>query len=257
METEYSFSYDEPIVCTAIHNGHKVSPEIENNLAISEEERLREEDPRTDYFTEIASNRIIQNVSRFEYDINRNREKAFYLHPKDSWGLKTRKSLPDIELIEKSLHRYDLFYQKAEEYLRKMGESFERFFVYDIHSYNHHRLGKDQPFDDPEKNPEIILGTNNMPEDWFPLVEALREQLLNYDFRGRKLDVRINVKFPGGNFSRWLHRTFSQKVCCIALEFKKIFMDEWSGEFYPETMQELQNALKSTKPVILSYLKKE
>jgi len=256
METEFSFSYKEPIVCTAIHNGHKVSREIEKNLAISEGERLREEDPNTAFFTEIASNRIVQYVSRFEYDINRIREKAFYLNPEDSWGLKTRKTLPDKEMIEKILQRYDLFYQNTEYYLKKMGESFKRFFVYDIHSYNHHRLGNDQPYDNPAQNPEIILGTSNMPEEWKPLVEEIKDELQSYDFMGRVLDVRINVKFPGGNFSRWIHQAFPQKVCCIALEFKKFFMDEWSGEFNPEIMNELQNALKSTKPLILSYLKK-
>ncbi len=36
-----------PIVATAIHNGHDVRPEVRELLAISEEDRLREEDPFT------------------------------------------------------------------------------------------------------------------------------------------------------------------------------------------------------------------
>ncbi len=50
MLADFNFSYDSPIVCTAIHNGHEVSEEVFNNLALSEETRLREEDPFTDRF---------------------------------------------------------------------------------------------------------------------------------------------------------------------------------------------------------------
>ena len=257
MDTEFYFTYAEPLVCTAIHNGHEISPEINENLAITEKERLREEDPRTGYFTEFAANRIVQQISRFEYDTNRAREKAFYLNPEDSWGLKTRKEHPDKSLIKATLQKYDSFYNRTEQFLRQMGETFDHFFVYDIHSYNHHRLGPNEPFDPVKNNPEIILGTSNMPEDWFPLVEKIRNRLQKFDFQGRKLDVRINVKFPGGNFPRWLHSTFPNKACCIALEFKKIFMNEWSGEFYPEVMKELRNALETTREDVFKYLEKK
>ena len=257
MESEFYFTFAEPIVCTAIHHGHEVDPELKRNLGITDDIRLREEDPRTEFFTRIASNRIIQRNSRFEYDLNRSREKAFYLEPEDCWGLKARKKRPSKEMIEKSLNSYDLFYRRVEIFLSEMLKIYPHLFIYDIHSYNHHRQGPNQPFDDPEKNPEIILGTNNMPKIWFPLVEEIRDSLESYDFQGRKLDVRVNVKFPGGHFSRWLHNTFPEKVCCIAIEFKKIFMDEWTGKFYPEVMKELRNALKSTKPVILHYLNKQ
>lgn len=257
MNTEFHFNFAEPIVCTAIHNGHDVSPEIEENLAVSEEIRLREEDPRTGYFTRISTNRIIHYTSRFEYDLNRPRDKAFYLQPADAWGLEVRKFVPRDKLIEQCLKNYDLFYRRTAHFMTEMSETFNRFFVYDIHSYNHHRLGAEEPFDDPEMNPEIILGTSNMPEKWLPLVEQIRDNLHGYPFMGRQLDVRINVKFPGGFFSRWLHNSFPQNVCCIALEFKKIFMNEWTGEFYPEVLSELRNALSSTKPVILKYLANE
>ena len=257
MDTEFYFTFAEPFVCTAIHHGHKISPDLKDNLEISDAVRLREEDPRTEFFTRISSNRIIQHKSRFEYDLNRSRDKAFYLNPEDCWGLRARKTKPPADLIAKSLQSYDQFYRWTEVFLSELLVSFSHFFVYDIHSYNHHRLGVDQPFDDQEKNPEIIIGTNNMPEIWFPLVEKIRDCLRTYNFLGRKLDVRINVKFPGGHFSRWIHNTFPEKACCIAIEFKKIFMDEWSGKFYPEVMQELRKALKSTKPVILDYLNKK
>jgi len=255
METELYFTFSEPFVCTAIHNGHNLSKSVKENLNISKEVRTREEDARTGYFTRIGANRIIQHKSRFEYDLNRPRERAVYLEPSDAWGLDIRKEVPAKDLIDDSLARYDSFYRRVKLFLDEMLKTYRSICLFDIHSYNHHRLGPDEPFDDPDKNPDIILGTSNMPEKWFPTVEQLRESLVAYDFMGRKLDVRLNIKFPGGHFPRWIHDTYGERICAVAIEFKKIFMNEWTGEFYPEILRELRQALKSTKPAILKQLR--
>ena len=253
-ESLFHFDFREPFICTAIHNGHYVDEALIPNFGITEDERLREEDPKTEYFTKIASNRIVQYRSRFDYDLNRPRERAFYLKPEDAWGLNVRRVRPDDNLIEKSLACYDLFYRRTKILFDEMAMTHKTFFVYDIHSYNHHRQGAGMPFDPEENNPEIILGTSNMPERWHPIVEEIRTRLSSFNFFGRALDVRINVKFPGGHFSRWIHSNYPEQACCIAIELKKIFMDEWSGIFYPEVMQELRNALSLTRPYILDYL---
>jgi hypothetical protein len=257
LETEYHFAFSEPLVCTAIHNGNYISPQIRKNIGITDNLRLREEDPKTAFFTKISANRIIQHRSRFEYDLNRSRDKAFYLEPADAWGLRVRRQRPEEEVIRESLSAYDRFYRRTKSFFDEMTTTFGSFFVYDIHSYNHHRKGNDQPFDSPAENPEIILGTSIMPAEWFPLVKRIQESLLGFDFFGRKLDVRINVKFPGGNFSRWIHSSYPGRVACIAIEFKKIFMDEWTGEFFPDKQEALRQALLRTKPVILNYLREK
>ncbi len=257
MNAEYYFNFTDPFVCTAIHNGHDISADLLPAMAIDENVRLREEDPQTEYFTTIAQNRIICSQSRFECDLNRIREKAVYIKPEDAWGLKVRNELFNENHVDKALAYYDTFYRRVEMLFREMVQTHNKFFVYDIHSYNHHREGPKASFDDPQKNPEIIIGTSNMPESWLPLIDKVRSQLLNFDFNGRKLDVRVNVKFPGGNFSRWIHRTFPEHACSIAIEFKKIFMDEWTGEFFPEVMELLKNALASTKPVILEFFSQQ
>ena len=254
MVADFRFNFKEPIVCTAIHNGHDVSYELIPTLAISEETRLLEEDPRTELFAGFSANRIIGRQSRFEVDLNRVREKAVYLHPEDAWGLSVRNERYTSQMINSALTQYDLFYRRTEILFREMLATHGYFFVYDIHSYNHHRQGLNAPFDDPEKNPEIILGTSNMSESWLPLVGAIKSKIEEFSFEGRALDVRVNVKFPGGNFSRWIHRVFPENVCSIAIEFKKIFMNEWTGEFYHDKMELLKQALESTKPLILKYL---
>jgi hypothetical protein len=65
----------------------------------------------------------------------------------------------------------------------------------------------------------------------------------SYDYFGRRLDVRENVKFFGGHLPGWIHRQFPDSVCALAIEVKKFFMDEWSGELYQEQHSELQLAL--------------
>ena len=93
-----------------------------------------------------------------------------------------------------------------------------------------------------------------MSPKWMPLVYDVQENLRNFDFFGKKLDVRIDVKFTGGNFSRWIHRNFPDSACCIAIEFKKIFMNEWTGELFPDKIIGLKKALQTTLPVIKKNL---
>jgi N-formylglutamate amidohydrolase len=251
---DIEFNYEMPVVCTAIHNGHLLSEIIAANMALNEQARFYEEDPYTGYFTDITMNRIIVNYSRFQVDLNRPLSRSFYAAPQQAWGLQVRKEAPADEEIEFSVECYEWFYNSVKEHIDKLLESFERIFVYDLHSYNHQRGGAGADYDDPAKNPEVIIGTNNMSKVWFPLVDEIVEQLRGEDYFGRGLDVRVNVKFDGGNFSRWLHNTYGDRVCCIALEFKKIFMDEWTGEIDWAKAERLREILHSSFGVIKTGL---
>ncbi len=253
---DFDFSYNSPIICTAIHNGHEVSKEVLKNLAVSEETRLKEEDSYTEKFTQFSSNTIIGRTSRFEIDLNRSKEKCIYMKPEDAWGLDIRKGTPSDLVISRSLKKYQEFYTSAKKQFLQLENKFGKFFVYDIHSYNHHRKGSEAEFDDPKLNPEIIIGTNNMSEKWSPLVDKIQNKLTSFDYFGRSLDVRKNVKFPGGHFSRWIHSNFPDSACCIAIEFKKIWMDEWTGKIYESKLSKLINALNSTYALIENELTK-
>lgn len=247
---EFDFKYKSPIVCTAIHNGHDVSPEVLKNLVVYEDIRLMEEDPYTERFTKFSSNTIIAGTSRFEVDLNRSIEKCIYMKPEDSWDIHTRKESPSDLIISQSLEKYHEFYDSAKNHFTQLEKIFGNFFVYDIHSYNHHRKGSQAKFDDPKLNPEIIIGTNNMPQKWFPLVDKIHNKLTSFDYFGRPLDVGINVKFSGGHFSRWIHKNFPNSACCIAIEFKKIWMNEWTGDIYEDKLNKLIEALNSTFALI-------
>ena len=60
-----------PLIAASLHDGHHIREEILKIMALSKEERLREEDPFTRIWTEVCDTRIIALQSRFEVDLNR------------------------------------------------------------------------------------------------------------------------------------------------------------------------------------------
>ncbi|MGD8412983.1 MAG: N-formylglutamate amidohydrolase [Candidatus Latescibacterota bacterium] len=240
-----------PLVAAAIHDGHAVRPELVAHFALSEADRLREEDPHTGSWTGIVGTRIIGTRSRFQVDLNRPPGKAVYRVPEDAWGLEVWKDRVPEEEMERSRAEHPAFYDATKELLDDLVRQYGCFFVFDLHSYNHRREGPDGPAADPETNPEVNIGTGTMDRDyWAPVVDRLISQLQLFDFMGRRLDVRENVKFRGGYFSRWIHETFPQTGCAVAIEFKKFFMDEWTGELDEACNRAIRDALTSTVPVV-------
>ena len=246
-----------PLIATAVHDGHEVRQEVSEHLALNDAERLREEDPFTGEWTQVAPTRIVGTRSRFEVDLNRPREKAVYRTPEDAWGLQVWKQQPPAELFERSLAQYDAFYQTMRSLFQEISDQHGRFIVFDIHTYNHRRQGPDGPPADSEGNPEVNIGTGTMNrERWGPVVDALIESLGSFDFAGKKLDVRENVKFLGGAWPRWIHENFPDTGVAIAIEFKKFFMDEWTGEPDQEWIAGIRDALQFSAPAVLDASKR-
>lgn len=252
---EFFQSADSPLVAAAIHNGHAVRPEALGLMAVCEADRLREEDPFTGEWTTIAPTRIVGLRSRFELDLNRPRPKAVYLRPEDAWGLNLWKGPPPQALIDGSLAAYDAFYARVGEVLDGLTRRFARVVVFDLHSYNHRREGPDGPAADPEQNPEVIVGTGSMDRRrWGPVVDAFMEAIGSFDYFGRRLDVRENVKFEGGHFAEWIHGRYPESVCAPAIELKKFFMDEWTGQLDHRQHAAIGRALESAAQRVLAEL---
>ncbi len=198
-------------------------------MALSNEDQLREEDPFTDTWVGIAKNSIVVDRSRFELDLNRPRDRAVYLVPEDAWGLDVWNSPPSEELKARSLEIYDRFYSELGTICDELVETHGYVLVLDLHSYNHRRSGPDGPVDDPELNPEINLGTESINESWGPVLRSFTETLSELPFYDDVLDVRENVKFKGGQMTRWINGRYGDKGLSIAVEMKKIYIDEWTG----------------------------
>jgi hypothetical protein len=233
-----------PLVAAALHDGDEVRAELQPWLSISPEARLREEDPFTSLWTSMAPTRIVGLRSRFEVDLNRPRDKAVYLTPEDSWGLTVWKQPLPHEFVNRSLTMHDAFYEQVHHWLTQLVRWHGRIVVFDLHSYNHRREGAAAPPARLEENPEVNIGTGTMDRGrWGVIVDRFMDELRRFDYRGRRLDVRENVKFRGGYFPRWIHESFPESVCAIAVELKKFFMDEWRGQAEPEELCLIGQAL--------------
>lgn len=250
----FELRYSSPIIATAIHSGHYIRPELKDNLLISDLERKREEDPHTNNIIQSFENRIVVSSSRFEVELNRSRERAIYKTPDDCWGLKVwKRELTEAE-IEQSLSEYDDFYRRLDSAVAETIRTFGYAIILDIHSYNHHRLGPGQAFDSVEENPQIILGSTNMPRTYLESIKKIQKKFQETTYEGEALDCRIDIKYPGGTMSRHLHSNFPGKVFSLAIEFKKTFMDEWSGEIYNDKLETLISALHSIIPLLTKDL---
>jgi hypothetical protein len=231
-----------PLVAACIHNGHHIRPELEPYLALNDQQRLYEEAPYTGFFADLAPTRIKVFNSRFEIDLNRPPEKAIYLEPEDSWGLKVWKSpLPD-SIIENSRKNYREFYQSVSKLLQNKIEQHGFVIVLDFHSYNHRKNPDCQPADQ-DANPDLNLGTRNLASQWIDLADAFIEDIRSGQVMGTRLDARKDIKFKGGHFPTWINSNFEGKAFALAIELKKIFMNECTATADSEFMHELRNLL--------------
>jgi N-formylglutamate amidohydrolase len=222
---------DGPLVACAIHDGHAVRPDLAACLRLTDSERLYEEDPHTGEWTSIAPTQIVVRRSRFEVDLNRPRDKAIYMTPADAWGLDVWSCPLAAETVAESLHLYDDFYAHLRLLLEQLVARHGRVVVFDLHTYNHQRDGQGRVLANTAQNPEVNLGTGTMDRArWGAVVERWLAEMRAFDYCGRRLDVRENIKFFGGQLPGWIHREFPHSVCALAIEIKKFFMNEWTGE---------------------------
>jgi len=223
--------------------------------ALDDATQLREEDPFTDRLTSVGGSTAVAHRSRFEVDLNRSRDEAVYQTPDDAWGLELwRDSLP-AEEIERSRGLYDDFYV---EFAHRLDTLADRgpFLVLDLHSYNHRRDGADEPPAPEETNPEVNVGTGALDRArWSRVVDRFLETLADQKVLGRRLDVRENVRFRGGELCRWVDQRYEGKGCALAIEFKKVFMDEWTGEPDERHLEQLRGALAAVVPALIEDLR--
>jgi len=240
------FSFKEPAgyAGTAIHSGSRIRADLKNKLSVSSEDRYREEDPGTDRFIEKLPIQVVALDSRFEYDVNRSEEKAIPLTPEMAWGLTVWNSPLTAGEIATSLAKYREFHQLMDlvsSYLvgqagGKGGGG--RAFIFDMHSYCYQREKREPWYENPK--PVINLGTEAINDAVFrDLIDDFLLKLSGIRAEGRKVTVAENEVFKGGYLARRLSALHHDNLAVFAIEFKKIFMDEWSGEFNLPVYEEL------------------
>ena len=247
-----------PVVATAIHDGHDLRPDVAAAMKLADLDRLREEDPFTGQAVVDVPTNIIVHRSRFEFDLNRGAESAVYTTPEQSWGLEVWRDTPDGALVSDSLAIHASYYRMLGSLLDEIVAEHGRFVMIDVHSYNHRRDGSHAACTPQEDAPDINIGTFSMPRDeWAFLLDPLMDEMRRFEFNGRKLDVRENVAFQGkGEQTRFVHDRYPGNGCAIALEFKKFFMDEWSGQPDPAELKAMRAFISHTAAVATDLLQR-
>jgi hypothetical protein len=246
---------DSPVVGTAIHDGHQLPAAVEARMALAAADRLREEDPFTEVFIRDLPNRIVVHRSRFWPDLNRARDQSVYLSPSQCWGLQVWREPPPAEMIAQAHRMHADYYAMLAAVLRGLERQHRRFLVLDVHSYNHRRGGPDTATP-AEAAPDINIGTASMDRDrWAHVLDPFMDRLRTFRLCGRRLDVRENVAFQGkGEQARFVHAMFPETGCAVAVEFKKIFMDEWTGLPDPDALVAVRGIVRSILPLLEELL---
>ncbi|MDQ3494233.1 MAG: N-formylglutamate amidohydrolase [Pseudomonadota bacterium] len=223
---------DGPVLATAIHDGHRMRGSLLPHLAFDEAQRRRDEDPLTGLLATAGDVRLRVRNSRFQSDLNRPRDKAISSDPADTWGLQVWSEQLTQPEIAASQADHDRFYTMVTALIDAVLARFGCVLLLDLHSYNHRREGPDAPAADPAGNPDIDLGVTTLDADrWGNVVERFEAALRDTPLRGKAPDVRRNVRYEGGgHFPEWVYASWGEAVCTISLEYKKVFMDEWTAQ---------------------------
>ena len=217
-------------VCTAIHHGHNLRSGLLGKCALSESERLREEDP---YTADIAANMpitVVANDSRYEYDLNRSPETCVY---EEAWGQAVWcEPLSDAEKAA-SVAKHNAFYTVLAALYEQLESLHPQVLAYDVHSYNYRRPGMDDV-------PLFNIGTEQLDtQRWQPVIDQWAEKLGMISLPGIEVRAAINEVFYG----RGYQATFVGKNCrntlVLPTEAKKVFMDELTGKPRSDVLEKL------------------
>ncbi|GGH19768.1 hypothetical protein GCM10011418_24460 [Sphingobacterium alkalisoli] len=241
----YVHASNSPFWSFAVHDGNRINSVLTNYMQLNDKQRFREEDPYTGTIAELPVNKFIVSTSRFQLDINRMIDDAIYLHPDQAWGLSVWKDLPE-EHVKALKNEYESVFKEIETLIQRTIDDHGYFVVLDIHSFNCKRSAPDEEVD-KEANPQINLGTIHNHLKWRPLIQHFIASIQNQTYLSQPIDIRENVKFKGGYLSKFINEKFGEKGCVLSIEFRKDFMDEWTGEPYIQDImayrQVLMNAL--------------
>ncbi len=243
---------DSPFWSFALHDGHQIDNELLPYLLLSEKQRLREEDPYTALIAELPVNQFVVGTSRFQLDINRSIDQSVYLRPEQAWGLEVWRANFPTTLLEQLYKKHQYIYQIIAQHIQSTIQKYGFFVVLDIHSYNARR---DAPsvIVDEVANPQINLGTFYNNPKWRELTDCFVNAVKEQTLYGAPIDIRENIRFKGGYLTQFLNQQFGDKGCVFSLEFRKDFMDEWTGEPNVKRIAACKQLLINTVQTLKEY----
>ncbi|TPH12104.1 flavohemoglobin expression-modulating QEGLA motif protein [Litorilituus lipolyticus] len=225
-----------PIICAAIHNGHRLRSDLTKTFLLSKEERFYEEDPYTDELISSFPIQIIGNDSRFEYDLNRAKTLSTYF--KTAWNKQVWQKPLTQKQRAKSHSKHQAFYNVLEAIVTVIEKQFNNAIVFDIHSYNYKRIEKDSP--------TFNIGGGQIDvERWGNVVNQFEKQLNKIELPNLNVRAATDEIFHGRGYLITHINAHFDNTLVLPTEVKKVFMNEASGELYPLVLEELKAGFKN------------
>jgi len=213
---KYSF-----YVCTAIHDGHNLREDLQNNCLLDESERLYEEDPFTGALIEGLPITLAGLDSRYEYDLNRGEETCVY---ETAWGKEVWKQPLTESQKNESLEKHRRFNRVAVVLAKKLQAIHGSCLFYDMHSYNYVRR-------EESDTPAFNVGTEQLDmQRWGDVINHWNKRLNTIEMPDTAMRSALNEVFYGRGNLATVMKPWADNVLVLPTELKKTFMDELTGE---------------------------
>ncbi|MFT7666655.1 MAG: hypothetical protein ACI9O8_000992 [Patiriisocius sp.] len=221
-----------PYICTAIHNGSNIRAELSNKIALDDYERWYEEDPHTADFIASLPITIVGNDSRYEYELNR--KEPVYV---EAWGKQVWKKPLSKRELKISTQKHENYYKVTHALIEKLEDLFGASLVYDVHSYNHKRWGRDVPV--------FNIGVEKIDnKKYAKYINHWKEELEHIELKGINVQAEFNDVFYGRGYNvEYITKNFNNTLV-LATEISKIYCDEKTGEIYPQVIKNIQARFK-------------
>lgn len=224
-----------PMVCTAIHNGHRLRDDLKKAFLLTKDERFYEEDPYTDELVSSFPIVLIGNDSRFEYDLNRAKTLSTYY--KTAWNKQVWHKPLSTKQRAFSHAKHESFYNVLEAIITRLEMMFNNSIIFDMHSYNHQRIEKDTP--------TFNIGSGQIDiERWGSICQHFECELNKITLPNLDVRAATDEVFQGRGYLIAHINAHFDNTLVLPVEVKKVFMDESKGEVYPLVLEELKAGVK-------------
>jgi hypothetical protein len=218
-------------VCTAIHDGHKLREDLQDNCLLDESERLYEEDPFTGALIEDMPITLTGLDSRYEYDLNRGEETCVY---ETAWGKEVWKQPLTETQKNASLEKHRRFNRVAVALAKKLQAIHGSCLFYDMHSYNYVRR-------EESDTPAFNIGTEQLDKQrWGDVIDHWNKRLNTIEMPDTAMRSALDEVFYGRGNLATVMKPYAGNVLVLPTELKKTFMDELSGELNDSFFAELK-----------------
>lgn len=231
-----------PVVCTAIHAGHRLRPDLHKQCLLNPDERYFEEDPFTDQMIASQPITLIGLDSRFEYDLNR--PMALSTYYKSAWSRQVWQKALSAHQRQESHRKHAAFYTLYQALIGKLEALHGMVVVFDLHSYNYKRQKADAPI--------FNIGTAQIDmERWGLVVKRFCTELEQITLPNMTTSAAINAVFEGRGYLISHTNAHFDRTLVLPTEVKNLY---GGRERNPISAGVGSSANRSSKPLAKQVL---